>query len=151
MTRDEFINLTAAYGASPDRWPEDVRDNGRQFMANHNDAIDLAAPQRVLDQLLDTNKATPDLGTDLGTDVSAQTLKVILDIPTRTRQKKPRRWAFGFDLGFMVPRLAGMTAMAVIGFYVGLSDLVVLPSQQSDPAIYDLTYLVFDTLPQENS
>ncbi len=147
MIRNEFINLTAAYGASPDRWPEDVRDDARQFMANHNEAIDLAAPQQVLDQLLDTNKATP----DLGTDVSARTLKVILDIPTRTRQRKPHRWAFGFDLGFMVPRLAGMTAMAVIGFYVGLSDLVVLPSQQADPAIYDLTYLVFDTLPQENS
>lgn len=143
MTRDEFINLTAAYGASPDRWPEDVRDDARQFVANHNDAIDLAAPQRVLDQLLDTNRAAA--------DVSAQTRNVILDIPTRTRQRKPHRWAFGFDLGFMVPRLAGMTAMAAIGFYVGLSDLVVLPSQQSDPAIYDLTYLVFDTLPQENS
>jgi hypothetical protein len=143
MTREEFITLIGAYGADADRWPEATRDDALQFMAMNGEAASLAEPQQALDRLLDTGNAA--------TSISAATMNAILDIPSHTRQRKPRRWALGLELSFMVPRLAGMAAMALVGFYIGLSDLVVLPSPETELALYDLTYLVFDTLPQENT
>jgi len=83
-------------------------------------------------------------------------LERILAIPQNHRQVRWLRWARWFndtDLGFsfILPRLAGMAGAAIVGFYIGTTDMVVLPADDNDDTLYTLTGLVFDTMPEENT
>lgn len=88
---------------------------------------------------------------------NSATLDRILAIPQNHRQVRWVRWTRWFsdsDLGFsfILPRLAGMAGAAIIGFYVGTTDMVTLPDDNdSDGTLYTLTGLVFDTLPEEST
>ena len=95
-------------------------------------------------------------GADTRDDTVPDALRTaILAVPREHRQIGRRRglggWLAEMDLGFFAPRLAGMAFAGVLGFYLGFSNLVTVPVIESDPVIYDLSDLVFDTLPQEDT
>ncbi len=145
MTQEEFLKLTETYGASPARWPDAVRSTALIFVESNPAATGLLAVAASVDHLLDA--------ADPGSIVSDKARQAIEAIPSQTRQQRPQTWAFGtsLDFRFVLPRLTGITAMAVLGFYLGTTDLMVLPTDQTVPSTFDLTDLVFDTLSQENS
>lgn len=53
MTKDEFENMIAAYGANADRWPEERRLAAQHYLNTNPDAQTLAQREAELDRVLD--------------------------------------------------------------------------------------------------
>jgi hypothetical protein len=151
MTHEQFNDLIDAYGASPDRWPTAVRSAAMAYADASEEARNAMASTLQLDALLDGVVDRP--------QDSTATLENILAIPQQHRQVRWLRWARSLnwfsdadlDFSFVLPRLAGMAGAALIGFYIGTTDIVPLPAGDSNATIYTLTDLVFDTLPEEST
>jgi hypothetical protein len=59
MTCERVLALIAAYGATPQRWPEDERAAAQAVIAAHAGAEDLLMSERTLDALLDRVESVP--------------------------------------------------------------------------------------------
>ena len=57
MTRHEFQALISAFGANPQRWPENARQGAHQFIENHPDEAKIMMQyEKELDQRLDRSQ-----------------------------------------------------------------------------------------------
>ena len=113
MGMDEFRTLLDAWGADPARWPSDRRAAAEALAARSDEARQLLADEAAFDALLGAEPA-PEPGPALTAS--------ILAIPRSARQE---RRGFGWSFGFLpaLPRFAGLTAAAVMGFYIGTTSL----------------------------
>ena len=142
MTIEALREMLDAYGGDPDRWPVRDRDAAEALIARDPQAAAMQADAAALDAMLNQMVAPE--------DVSEDTRQAILAVPQHVRQDKPARsWSFGLDLGFLLPRLAGITAAGILGFYIGFADLVTIPGDAASTPYYDLTGLVFDDYAEE--
>ena len=100
------------------------------------------AEKNDLDQMLDAvAKLTP---------ASDALTNAILAIPTQYNQVAPRRSFFAdWDFGFLIPRLGGAMAAGFVGFYLGITGLVTLPSQDSTELAWDLSDMAYVVLSEE--
>ncbi len=138
MIFEEFMYYLDAYGASLERWPQELRPAASAFLAASAAAAAAQAETARLDALLDRLALGP--GRESETRVRARTL---------TGASRPRR-AVGIALranaARLWPRAAVLALVAVLGIIAGS---VGLESQQTETTPLDVAQLHTDESPFE--
>lgn len=117
MGLDRFRELLDAYGAEPRRWPANERATAEALAAQRPEARELRARAAVIDGLLD--RATPlappiiDAEALIGRITAEAQAQVVALRPAR----RPSAGAFWL-------KVASLAAAAMIGFLVGVTQLV---------------------------
>lgn len=127
MDMDRFKQLTAAYGASFERWPREERYAARKFSASDEKANALLGEADALDEMLDAYHVE-------SSDMIAQ--KVLARLPERTRRSLPDRfmdWLIP-DLGHMGLRFRRPAILAGLVLTVGIILGGTLPLDSTDNA-----------------
>lgn len=136
MDAKRFEALTAAYGASPCRWPEAERAAAAEFMSAHATAAQrILFEARLVDAALDASPA-PRTGDALRQQIIAQAANAGLQPrPERRWRPGPLAWASG----------AGWAAACAAGVIVGL-DLggELAADAQADAVLYQASLAAAD-------
>ncbi|SAK78502.1 hypothetical protein AWB79_04906 [Caballeronia hypogeia] len=108
MTPERFRQITEAYGAAPERWPEGERAAALALVqAGDADALSALADARALDGLLDAHAVkapSPALARRIVESAPAR--------PARAFWRRPRIWFSG--AGFIGAGAAGVAAGALL-------------------------------------
>ena len=117
MGLDRFRELMEAYGADPQRWPDNERGVAQTLLAQNAEAVTLHRRAASLDALLD-EATLPAAAFDAERMIAAVTGQPqrTAEIVTLRPARKPS--ASGFWL-----KVASLAAAAAIGFFVGVSQL----------------------------
>lgn len=132
MVLDRFKTLVDAYGADPDRWPQDERAAAQDLLVQSAAARAYAAAAAPLDLILDRTPLNPLVGVDAAT-IAALIVRnspsagkpAVVGKPTLARGGQPRWWAAApwSRRAFGWPNFAALAAAGVVGFLIGWSDL----------------------------
>ncbi len=137
LSLERFATLVEAYGAAPDRWPDDEREAAQQLVASSAQARELLDREAALDHLL---QFAPEVSP------SAQLRqKVLADAPASDRGWTSRfdewtrsLWPFG-------PRWQPATALVAAAALGILTGTVSLGGPEPPPEPQELTELAFGT------
>ena len=121
MTLARFQRLLDVHGTDPAGWPQSERDAAKRLLAADAAAASALAQARALDGLIARDaEPQPDATQLLGT-LAARPL------PPQRRRFLWRRWPselLTLEFAPAWPRLAALAGVAVLGFAIGLTDLV---------------------------
>lgn len=122
MTPERFRHITEAYGASPERWPDDERDAALALVnASDPQALAALAEARALDGMLDAHAfAQPSPA------LARRIIESAPGKPERRLWRQPRIWFSG--VGFLGAGAAGVAAGALL-----VSLLAPVPSPADNP------------------
>ena len=143
MNIERLKQLVRAYGAASDLWPAEERSEARAFLATSAEATRVVEQELRLDAVLSRSQVA---------QPSAALLDRIVATATAHPQSSPlpkqatRRW-FSIDLGFgrIWQQAAGLAACAVLGFVVGWTGIIDVPT--SSAGEYEFAVMVTDDLP----
>jgi hypothetical protein len=140
MKRQRFSEILAAYGADPERWPAPERSAAEALLAANAEARAALADAGGLDRLLD---ALPRPQTELAAAVVAARAIALGQEAGRGRSAAPRRSWF-----WLAPGLGGLAAAAVVGFFIGWSeiDATIAATQDTDYSGYVASLAVEEDL-----
>lgn len=122
---ERLKDVLGAYGANPDNWPEDEREQLQAIAAAHSSAIDaLTQEARQMDAVLNLlpEAKVPDGAVDrMLAKVAAVPSAPVVDFQAaRAKRSGPQSW---IDLRQAVPVGIAMAASLMVGVLAGLSDL----------------------------
>ena len=122
MELDRFHTILNAYGAAPERWPQDERDACLTLTRMSVAAARALAEARILDESL---KAYPFSNAMLEPHRFALLQARIVEAAQPTMQSWMGRW-FGVSLTPMQlwPSVAGLAMATILGFAVGLGGVL---------------------------
>ncbi len=127
MTRDRTRELLEAYGADPARWPREDDDRevgmGQADLAGRNELRREAAR---LDGLLDSYAVERASGALRASILAVPNEAVDIRDVVKRRPDSGMAGPRGFSglLGGMFPKLAGLVLASVLGFMVGMTDML---------------------------
>lgn len=139
MKIERLQEILDAYGADPSRWPAGERAAAEGLLRGSTEARAMQTQAATLDTALDHWQAPP-------TDPW-----LVQRIVAKARSTPQRRPSLFERLGIFLPgpvwpQLAGLAGALLIGFVIGMSDIV-----QADAAdTIDMTSLVLGYTPWEN-
>lgn len=122
MKLGRFSAILDAYGADPQRWPSNEREDALALTKSSVPAARALAEARALDSVL-LRQAFPDIAQETG-QFTVLHSAIISGVRRRT-DTWFGRW-FGIDLApsQLWPSLAGLALASVLGFAVGLGGLL---------------------------
>ena len=140
MTYEEFMYYLEAYGASLHRWPRELRETARAFLASSSPAVAAQDETARLDALLDRLALTPDRGSETRVTARAQS------IAARSTGVAGGHFVLRVRAAALWPRAAALAAVAVLGILTGSLQLA---SPQSETPALDVAQLRADDSPFE--
>jgi hypothetical protein len=114
-TRERLLEIIAAYGAEPGRWPAAERSAAEALLATSAEARSALEAARGLDRLLD---GLPAPRSELGAGTVAARAIAADQAAARGRASASRRGWF-----WLAPGVAGLAAAAVAGFFIGWAEV----------------------------
>jgi len=123
ITQGRLLEIIAAYGADPRRWPEAERSEAEALLARSEPARAALAEARALDGLLDGLPA-------LAPEIAASTLAARAIAAGQRPLARPARGGWLW----LAPSAAGLAAAALAGFFIGWAevDAAVAADRDSD-------------------
>ena len=123
MKLSRLSAILAAYGADPERWPEEEREAALALTKSSVPAARALAEARMLDAVLQ-QQSFPDISEE-----TEQFTLLHSAIVSQARRRPTHTWFgrwFGFDLApsQLWPSLAGLALASVLGFAVGLGGML---------------------------
>jgi hypothetical protein len=115
MTRERLLEIIAAYGAEPGRWPAAERSAAEALLATSVEARSAREAALGLDRLLD-GLPVPRSDLEAGT-VAACAIAAAQDASRRRIATSRRGWFW------LAPGVAGLAAAAVAGFFIGWAEV----------------------------
>lgn len=142
MNAERFEQLTAAYGAQPDRWPEGERAAALAFMEAEGRAAErILFEARMIDAALDASPA-PAVGAELRARILASAPRPQPRAAPQPRPRAPRRAWFGFPDWAAA---AGFAAACAVGMVSGAAVMQqVAADAQADAILADASELTID-------
>ncbi len=146
MTKNEFENIIAAYGVSPERWPESRRDEAKAFLETHGAQVrDIYEKEQALDRLLGSAAARPP--SDL---LKARILKAAASERARPQQGRPEPQHLRSP-GWRIAAIMTIGAFG-LGFggaqYLNASSAspdIIVPEDSAEAGWYEASYLLGGT------
>jgi hypothetical protein len=128
ITLDRLKVLLDAYGADPERWPDDQRTAARELLTNSAETRAYVQQAAVLDTLLDAAPMTAPPGLDAAA-LAARIMRMPAPV---TAPATSWRFSFGW------PNFATLAAAAVFGLVIGWTDIQMSQGFAADSDVLEL-------------